>query len=853
MQEEHKHKKKKSIPVRVALHARSPFTIFLDQKNPLEEEEAPAPFVRLNFLDAEPVQISTSGSGPSSDLTLTQEDVQDQLIETALAWKKTLISPHVEAPVIEMSIKQTSPIAPFQPTIQNITYTAQEHTPVPEPEQESPSSCEEESSALFFDLPEAEDDDEPESELVLFDEIILDLASETPSQKHTSQPIVLFSWKRSLVMFVVVALILTSPISFLETGRNILQAKEAVPSTAKQALASLEHAGKAAEAANIPEAQAAFEAAETHFSTALRNLESLGITTQALLTALPQTHRQLKAATSLLVAGKALSKAGVQLTDGFAAVQSTPITTPTARLRLVHTYLEQTLPLLSTAVEAIGEADASLLPEDEQTKLIELQKTAPTLLALMKDLTNVTEVGARILGGEGTRRYILLFQNNTELRATGGFIGSFAEIQVTDGTVSKLIVPEGGSYDLQGQLRRELTPPKPLQLLRNRWEFQDANYFPDFPTSARLVTELYEASGGPTVDGVIAVNATYIADILSLLGPVDLSDEYGRVITKENFLEETQKIVELEYDKEENKPKAFIGDLAPILLERAFAKTTEDFFGLLEHVSTGLREREIQLYLRDNEEQKELRRLGFDGSIRPSDRDYLMVVGTNLGGGKTDLSIEEDVHLDVEISEEGTITNTVTIERRHFGEAKDLFANTNNVTYLRLYVPKGSTLVHASGFAIPSKDLFEAVSPKAEVVDDLYYTLETESTDSATETAVWEEAGKTVFGNWVQTKPGSTTTTTFTYTLPFSYASLTREPTRSETLQRWLGFTPMDHYSLLVQHQAGSRSRHTSASIHLPTTLAPTWSSEDGSHMDFPNVEDGVYSTLLAPGKEHAP
>lgn len=849
MQEENQKKTSNSVNVKITRHPLSPFTVYLQrdsENSAVDTEKNNNQSICLNLLDATALSVSDSPN-KSDDLSLTAEDLRDQLLEHTLAWKKNTTSitkgkPNHKTYTTKIEITDfTQPSFPvsavsFQPVIQKD----------PVSEKITLSNPTEDSWEQYFDLPEAEEDDENESDLVLFEEIVLNTIA--PEEDFFEEaPIWHFSWKRSLAVFVAVAILLSSPISLIQTTGSLLGLENGLMASSNIAISALERGANAAQAADSNTAVVAFQTAENNFSKAKTQIEDLGTITQTVLSALPVSGTRLKTAEALLSAGESLSQAGSQLSTGFDAIQTSSITTPTTRLRLVHTYLQETLPFLENAINSLSKANPAVLPEKEAEKLKKVQLEAPAILSLITDLTNMTAVGAEMLGGSGTRRYLLVFQNNTELRATGGFIGSFAEIQITDGAISKLIVPGGGSYDLQGQLKRTIIAPKPLQLLRERWEFQDANWFPDYPTSARTIMELYEASGGPTMDGVVAVNATYVADLLDLLGPVDLTDEYGRMITKENFLEETQKIVELEYDTEENKPKAFIGDLAPILLERAFEKTAEDFFDVLEHVLKGLRERDIQIYLRNNEEQKEIHRFLWDGSMRQTDRDFLLITNTNLGGGKTDLSIEEDINVDINISSSGKITNTLTITRRHFGSSTDLFANTNNVNYVRAYVPRGSRLISATGFAIPDEDLFEAVDPKAEILNDLYYTLETESIDPNSKTATWEESGKTVFGNWIQTKPGSTTTTTFTYELPFTFENLVAPIDRKETIKRWLGFVPMDHYSLLVQHQSGSRTRHTTATINLPNEVSSLWSTGNIETVSFADNEDDVFSVLLTP------
>ena len=423
-------------------------------------------------------------------------------------------------------------------------------------------------------------------------------------------------------------------------------------------------------------------------------------------------------------------------------------------------------------------------------------------------------------------------------------MGSFAELSVHNGIMERLTIPGGGTYDLQGQQRTPLVSPWPLKLLSAKWQFQDANWFPDFQTSARQMIQFYKDAGGMEMDGVIAINATFVIDLLQLLGPIDMPD-YGRIIDQTNFLTETQKIVETEYDRVENKPKAFIGDLAPKLIEKALHGTPTTFLDLAERLNDGLSKKDIQLYFENESEEKSVLAHGWGGEIKSTDKDYLMIVNTNLGGGKTDGVIEEHVNMHVLVDDSGMITNTITIARTHHGHEGDLITGVNNVNFLRLYIPKGSRLIKASGFNLPDAALFETPEPDWGVDQDLQYADDGFSLHEQSGTQIYEENGKTVFGNWTQTKPGETTITTFTYTLPFTLSNLLSKQATIKKIRSVLGMRETETYSLLIQKQSGVSKRTTEVNIQFPKSLQTVWSSHPLSHTSFSNETDGFLGALF--------
>jgi len=803
----------------------------------------------LNLSVRRPVVQKTS----KHDLALKTQDIEGQLTEEALVYE-TRVTP----------AKHATQDAPTKPKVQ-IVRARQEQIPVaaapvaaPLPIRQLAPPAPPKDLVARFELPEAEEDDTAESDIVEF----------VPASKHTSPvavretaerasswewPSFAFAWRlpegwqRALAAFVLMSFACVLPLHAMSFVSGLQDTQAELEASGQAALSDFRLGADAALTRDVALAAGAFDDAAAHFDAARGAIDELGAGTQILLSALPLTQSSYRTGTALVEAGDALAIAGERMAQGFIAMNDELDPRPTTRLELLSTYLGSALPYLQQAQEQLGNVRISDVPEDQQDTLATLQTRLPSLIGALKEFQTFSEMGRQILGADGTKRYLVIFQNNTELRPTGGFMGSFAQIDIRDGEIVRMDIPGGGTYDLQGQLRSFLAAPEPLRLINARWEFQDANWFPDFPTSARQMLDFYTSAGGPTVDGVIAVNATYVANLLDLIGPIDMP-EYERTMTSENFVFEAQKIVELEYDKEENAPKAFIGDLAPKLLERAMDGDAEHFLALSQRLSDGLAQRDIQLYFEDSSLERQVQELGWGGEVKWTDGDYLMVVHTNLGGGKTDGVIADAIDLDVRIDEDGSIINTLTVSRDHAGVSGSLFTGVNNVDYLRVYVPKGSELISAEGFSIPDAALFETPQPEWSIDDDLYYAMQSETSHAESGTRIFEESGKTVFGNWIQTRPGMTATAHFTYKLPFTLDALTKTPGFFDRIADFVGFAETEEYTLTVQKQSGVLTRHTNVRIHVPGGLTPIWTSHNlDETISFPGVSDVVIGALFEP------
>ena len=123
---------------------------------------------------------------------------------------------------------------------------------------------------------------------------------------------------------------------------------------------------------------------------------------------------------------------------------------------------------------------------------------------------------------EGTRTYLLLAQNNDELRATGGFISSIGTLSFVDGVPA--LGPMQDSYAVEDWTKAHPDPPEALRehMGIDLWTTRDGNWSPDFPTSARDVAALYELNQGTEVHGVIAVDMAAAIRLLEVLTPLTL-------------------------------------------------------------------------------------------------------------------------------------------------------------------------------------------------------------------------------------------------------------------------------------------------------------------------------------------
>lgn len=136
------------------------------------------------------------------------------------------------------------------------------------------------------------------------------------------------------------------------------------------------------------------------------------------------------------------------------------------------------------------------------------------------------EVLPGLLGADGPRSYLLVVQNNAEIRSTGGLPGSVAVLRAEDGRVG--LGFQGAARDFQGPpgSYAELLPGErevfgPL-LVR---DFRDAGFNPDFPRAASLWVRHAEAARDRSFDGVLSLDPVTLAQVLRATGPIEAAGE----------------------------------------------------------------------------------------------------------------------------------------------------------------------------------------------------------------------------------------------------------------------------------------------------------------------------------------
>lgn len=444
---------------------------------------------------------------------------------------------------------------------------------------------------------------------------------------------------------------------------------------------------------------------------------------------------------------------------------------------------------LAQAHAELAEINPNSVPEGYRQSFLDGGRKLKAAEEGVSQLLAFRETMLRLLGGRD-KTYLLVFQNNSEVRPTGGFLGTYGLLSFRNGAA--YIDRIESIYVLDGQLRRRIIPPFPMQRkLTESFGIRDSNWFVDFPASSRKMLGFLEEEAGVAADGVISFTPDVFERLLALTGPIAMP-EYGEVLTAENFRRIAQEQTSVLYDRRLNQPKKFLADFAPRLLAKLGELPEARGAEFLDVLVRSIAEKHLLMFSLDNDIQQFISRSGAGGELRRTVGDYLAVIHSNLGGGKTDAGITQRVEKQVAIDASGQAVVTLRITRTHNSYAETLLAK--NLDFMRVFVPEGSRLISVSGFDNPD----EPINLSSTTIGDQQATGDTDPDVAAWEAGivsgpsgsfVGRETGYTFFAGWMDLLPGETKTVELRYILPFRV-----DKTYSFLLQKQAGAPPFDFY-----------------------------------------------------------
>jgi len=381
-----------------------------------------------------------------------------------------------------------------------------------------------------------------------------------------------------------------------------------------------------------------------------------------------------------------------------------------------------------------------------QTSLKETQETLANIKPLLAMLP-------KLLGQPDPQKYLLIFQNNAEIRPSGGFLTAYAILETHRGKITPLLSKD--IYSLDAKFGKKLPPPEPIKKylpLVYNWHLRDMNLSPDFKVSMETFFPNYKSVAQyKDVDGIIGIDVQLPVDLLTVLGEIGVANWGNYSADIDPRCNCPQVVYKMEdyatrptyYIKQDRK--GMIGPLMHSILLNVMNSPKKLWPQFINIGLKNIKEKHLMFYFFDDQMQQVAENFNSAGRIKDFDQDYFHLNDSNFGGSKSNLYIQQEIQQEIDVTSDGTITKTVTIiytnpepEDDCNLESGGLCLNGFLRDWVRLYVPEGSELIEVLGSEV-----------KASTSKDL---------------------GKTVIETFIELRPESKTKLIVKYKLPYKLA-----------------------------------------------------------------------------------
>ena len=315
--------------------------------------------------------------------------------------------------------------------------------------------------------------------------------------------------------------------------------------------------------------------------------------------------------------------------------------------------IRQIAPLLQSADDSVTDATAELAGIDRTELMRPLADAVDTLSGKLREAADVTAPAARaarlmpaMLGSDRPRTYLVVFQNPSELRATGGIFGSYGVLSADNGKLS--LRGQGAASRQLGYFdppAAELSPTEQALYggLMARYP-QDVNFTPDFPRAAAIFAEMYKERNGGVVDGVLAIDPVALSYTLEGTPGIDVGN--GVTLRADNLVDTLLSTAYSQFDEPGQAQRdAFLDSATSTVFSRVMAGQAEPT-AIIEGLQRAADERRVLIYSTHPTEERDIRFTGLAGALDADvDKPSIGVFLNDGTGAKLGYYLRNQVHL----------------------------------------------------------------------------------------------------------------------------------------------------------------------------------------------------------------
>lgn len=455
------------------------------------------------------------------------------------------------------------------------------------------------------------------------------------------------------------------------------------------------------------------------------------------------------------------------------------------RITFLTQSIEGLIPYLDTIESKISNIENSLAKIDinrypEKYKNIEIKATFNSLTNIISETHKFIKDGRPILaktswllGKDSPRKYLVVFQNDGELRPSGGFWTAYSTITISNGKVT----PGQASniYDLDDKIASTVPAPRILKTYHINVPYlnlRDSNLSPDFPTDAQIFLDQYaKAMGKEKFDALIAIDTQVLIDIVKILGKLDTrvgtftTDPDKRCDGCPSIIYDLEWISGRPRNYIEKNRKDFMNPLMSALLANAMGSEKTKMPLLIEAFFKNINEKHILTYFPDPEMEKIGDLANITGKIinTANNVDYVHLNDANFASAKSNIFITQKIVHNITIKDQKaehkisvTYTNPAKPSNCNL-EKGDLCLNAPKYRDLfRFYTPIESKLIKMTGSEV-TPVLYEELGKQ--VFEGFYGNKYPLYAQSNLKTSVQYTSGATIDGSTytllLQKQPGT--------------------------------------------------------------------------------------------------
>lgn len=371
------------------------------------------------------------------------------------------------------------------------------------------------------------------------------------------------------------------------------------------------------------------------------------------------------------------------------------------------------------------------LPGDLKQKALLARDFENDFNQISDELKKSFDVLPDLMGANHPTTYLIVFQNEKELRSSGGLLSAFATVTIDKGELVGEI-KSVDMWDLQlylwsiGSMPGYHNEYGQLQLMLegcggHELRAQDAGVSPDVHLTLDMFKDYYDIANRynpqkfPGYDYIVSINTFFASDMISLVEPVELVN--GQVITEDNMAMEIFARTTIRKGNTDPSRKYAIGEVATVAKEKFTKLPSSEFPEFGELMIDTILEKNLVLYSKNPVETKYFDEMDLSGRTnRDFEGDYFHLSEAQNCALKANVYIYDTVTQTINIDDDGSISKSLNVEwvnEEFYDPAQEeILSGTSNFRYrawVRVMAPPGTEYLSSDGF-IKSYSFYNPVS-----------------------------------------------------------------------------------------------------------------------------------------------